>query len=108
MSKPVHTGEPKFPTLNKGVGRKSTGTVTCTPIAKHDKVTIISKYGNMKWEGEVTTCVTGDTWKAEVEWLPPTAKDEEEQTKQLVAVLVTVTNGSGTSDPAETQSDVVP
>ena len=107
MPKPEQTAEPHFPKLHQGVGQESTGTVTGKHIAAGDTVHLVSRNSNKKWDGTITSVDSGDTWKAKVKRIPH-VKREDERPLGLETVTVTVTNTSGDSNPADTQSDVVP
>jgi hypothetical protein len=118
-----HLDSASFPQL-RGFGQNSFGTVTGTQISQHDAVNIVGRSGNKRWEGEVTSRGSGNTWNATVQRVSGSGPIEKvtasssgpiEKAKMsgggaspdaTETVDVTVTNSDGTSNKVPTDSDV--
>jgi hypothetical protein len=114
MSKPI-VNSVVFPTLHTTPNVASDGTVTGTDVGHKNKVKIHEKNAStpLKWEGDVTNLVSTDpqgneTWNAQV-FIKGSAqpKGKGPGPEVLETVTVTVNNGQD-SDPADTDSNVVP
>ena len=107
-----HLDSASFPQL-RGFGQNSFGTVTGTQISQHDAVNIVGRSGNKRWEGEVTSRGSGNTWNATVQRVSGSGPIEKAKMSgggaspdATETVDVTVTNSDGTSNKVPTDSDV--
>jgi len=117
-----HLNSATFPSL-RGFGHNSSGTVTGTNISAHDAVKIVSNSGNKRWQGEVTSRGSGDTWNATVQRVSSSGPVESKASSSAPiekarlsgggaspdateTVGVTVTNGDGESNRVPVDSDV--
>jgi hypothetical protein len=98
MPKPKITGA-CFPKLHGN--QSSTGTVGGPVIAFGDLVTVLDRH-NRTWTGKLGDEVADQIRLATVD--PPSVV--KEGPKGIEAVTVTVKNGSGDSNPVQTDSDV--